>query len=112
MRKIGLMKSKASEAAAMSKPLFRVPPVGGTAPDSTALKKVEVADFVADFIESLHFFWTIARMRSGTRAQHPTTSVWSEFVSPAKISPRERFCGVSCRKVRDWPKVMAIAGTK
>jgi hypothetical protein len=52
---MGLMKISAVSAVVTSNVLFRIPPVGGKTSLSGALKKADVADLVADFIEMTPF---------------------------------------------------------
>ena len=60
-RKIGLIKARARTAAVTSKLRFKIPPVGGKAAVSTAPKKAELADRVADFIERTPLMLAIGR---------------------------------------------------
>ncbi|GES42063.1 hypothetical protein RsS62_13150 [Rhizobium dioscoreae] len=55
------MRTKASIAVETSKTRFSTPPVGGKTSLSAALKKADVADLVADFIEKTPFMLTIGR---------------------------------------------------
>jgi len=49
------MRTKAVRAVETSKMRFNTPPVGGKTSLSAALKKADVADLVADFIEKTPF---------------------------------------------------------
>jgi len=68
MRKRGLMRISPIRAAVKSNPLFRIPPVGGKTSLSVALKKADVADLVADFIEMTPFMLANWSEMSRTRS--------------------------------------------
>ncbi|MCY1248765.1 hypothetical protein D9M72_622320 [compost metagenome] len=75
IKKSGLRKTSASEAAKISKPRFEMPPTGGSAAVSAALKNGELADRVADFIEITPFRLAIGRSLERGRS-YSRKSVW------------------------------------